>query len=343
MHYRASIYNSFYHKWKEEGYEFHVASNEYQDVDFPLRFVRHDLPFSTAKYAKLIRELKPDVVINFLHLKDKLIIPLTIYCRLKGIPMIYWNHGVNLKDADNKWKNLIFHFIHSISNAIILYTPDQLKYILRRNLKKTFIAFNTLSFESSDVFRHSLRRPKEIKAQYGIKEKYVLLYISRILPYKGLDILLPLFANLKDLALVIVGEGINDNQMQIVESTPNYYYLGEKYGKDVDEIYSIGDMFSTPGHIGLALNQAMYWGLPVLVLNRKHAPEIYYMKNGENGFVLNNSEELRDKVLELCDNPTLLAKISANARKTYETKMSLDNMYEGFLKAINYVKKREHA
>ena len=54
-----------------------------------------------------------------------------------------------IKDPDNKVKNLIFHLIHDISSAIILYSPAQKKYIPHRDLKKTFIAYNTLSFSNA--------------------------------------------------------------------------------------------------------------------------------------------------------------------------------------------------
>lgn len=337
MHYRSRIYNKFFDMFKELGYEFHVASNDFQKVDFPIRYIEHDAKFTTRNYIKLIKEIQPDVCINFLHLKDKLIIPLTFYCRWKKIPMIYWNHGINIKTPDAKIKNSIFHFIHTISNAIILYSPAQLKYLSKRNQKKTFIAKNTLDF--SDVNRKKLRTPDEVKAAYGIKESKVLLYISRILPYKGLDILLELFKDSTDTALVVVGGGISEQQQDIINSIPHYYYLGERYGKDVDEIYQIGDVFSTPGHIGLALNQAMYWGMPVVVLNRIHAPEIIYLKQGENGFIVNSEDELKSKILEICNNEDLHSRMSAAARHTYETEMQIENMFQGFIDAIRFVGK----
>ena len=339
MHYRIRIYNAFFDMWKQMGYEFHVVSNDYQKVDFDIRFIKHELPFGSIRYAKFINELNPEVVINFLHLKDKMIIPLTYYCKWKGIPMVYWNHGINLQDPDNKWKNAIFHYIHTISDAIILYTPDQLKYIARKNLKKTFIAYNTLSFDNSDKFRKIIPSKESIKNKYGIKEKYVLLYISRILPYKGVDLLIENFKNVKDLALVVVGGGINDRQINEINDTPNYYYLGEKYGDEVDEIYSIGDFFSTPGHIGLAINQAFYWGLPVFVLNRIHAPEIYYLKNGENGFMLDTMDDIKAKILHLMDHPNELLKISYASRNTYEKRMTINMMFDGFLRTITYLNK----
>lgn len=342
MHYRSRIYNAFFDRFQEIGYEFHVISNSYQPVDFPIRYIKHEKPFSITGYIYAIQTIKPEICINFLHLKDKLIIPLTLYCRLKGIPMIYWNHGINLKDPDNKLKNAIFHLIHHISSAIILYTPDQMKHIDRKDLYKTFIAYNTLSFESSDKFRASLPTKGEIKAKYGIKEKYVLLYISRILPYKGLDLLMNYFKDVGNMALVIVGPGISKKQQDIVNETSHYYYLGEKYGNEVDEIYSIGDIFSTPGHIGLAINQAFYWGLPILVLNRVHAPEIYYLEEGVNGFKFEHMEELKEKALYLCKHPEELERLSRAARLTYEQKMTLDKMFDGFNQAIEFVQRMNH-
>lgn len=337
MHYRSRIYNKFFDLFKALGYEFHVASNDYQNVDFPIRYIRHERSFSTSGYIKLIKEIKPDVCINFLHLKDKIIIPLTFYCRFKGIPMIYWNHGINIKTPDAKLKNSIFHFIHTISSAIILYSPAQLKYLSKKNQKKTFIAKNTLDF--SDVNKSTLRSPEEVKAAYGIKEKRVLLYISRILPYKGLDILLNNFKGFDDIALVVVGGGINEQQQATIDSTPNYYYLGEKYGSEVDEIYQMGDVFSTPGHIGLALNQAMFWGKPVVVLNRIHAPEIIYLKDGENGYIVDSEDQMKEKILELCRNDSLYANVSQSARATFEKEMQIENMFQGFIDAIHFVGK----
>ena len=41
-----------------------------------------------------------------------------------------------------------------------------------------------------------------------------------------------------------------------------------------------------PGHVGLAANQAFYWGLPLITEEGHHPPEIQYLKDGENGFMV---------------------------------------------------------
>ena len=80
--------------------------------------------------------------------------------------MIYWGHGINLRTPDAKIKNLIFRFIHTISDAIILYSTEQLKYVSTRNQKKTFIAKNTLSFEDTDL--KTLHPKEQVKEKYGV-------------------------------------------------------------------------------------------------------------------------------------------------------------------------------
>lgn len=334
MHYRSRIYNAFYDMFLEKGYEFHVVSNEYQHVDFPIRYKKHERSFSYSEYKGIISDIKPDVCISFLHLKDKIFLPVILYCRFKRIPIIYWGHGVNNSDSDNYLKNSLFKIIHSLCNALILYSPEQLKFVSKKNRKKTFIAKNTLDF--SDVDLSKLRIPSEVKKVYGIKEKKIVLYISRILPYKKLNVLLDILQSQKDVGLVVVGGGIDEQQRKIIDENDNFYYLGEKYGSAVDEIYQMGDVFSTPGHIGLALNQAMFWGKPVVLLKGNHAPEIIYLKNGYNGYVCDTEKELKQTILKLCSDDELLLRLSANARLTFEKEMGIENMFQGFMNAIDY-------
>ena len=83
----------------------------------------------------------------------------------------------------------------------------------------------------------------------------------------------------------------------------------------------------------------MFWGIPVVVLNRIHAPEIIYLKQGENGFIVNSATELKSKILEICNNEKLRERMSAAARRTYETEMQIENMFQGFIEAIHFVGK----
>ena len=332
FHYRMAIYDYFYEEFEKIGYEFHVLSNEYQDVEHECKFIKHEKKFSMVGYVEKVGNISPDVMISFLHLRDGLIFPLTVYCKYKRIPMIYWNHGVNLSKANSSIRKIIYKIIHGMSDAIILYTPNELRYISRKSQKKVFIAYNTLCFDGID--KESVLGKQEVKKRYSINEEKIILFISRILPYKELDVLLDNFREEYDIGLVVVGPGINDRQLGIINETPHYYYLGAKYGKEVDEIYNMGDIYSTPGHIGLALIQALFWGKPIVVLNNRHAPEIYYLDSGKNGYIVSSEQELKEKILFLLNNVDVYREFSQNAIKTISGPANIEKMFEGFCKAI---------
>ncbi|RHP64902.1 glycosyltransferase [Faecalibacterium sp. OF03-6AC] len=337
LHYREKIYNYFFDKFRERGYDFQVLSNRFQNVNYDLKFVHYEIPFSAKQYIAKIKEIKPQYVILFLHLKDKVMLPIIGYCKVNRIPVIYWNHGINIKTPNDKVKNAIFHFIHNQCDALITYTPDMRKYFSEKNQKKLFVAYNTLNF--TDIDKETVPDKEITKKKYGISENKVILYISRMMPYKRVDLLMDAFADLEDIAVVMVGPGFSKEQQKKVDSHQNLYYLGEKYGSDVNEVYKMGDVFSTPGHIGLAMNEALFWGLPVVLLEGTHAPEIYYMKNGTTGYLAKDEEDFKKYMVDLLHDEERLSKMSKACLEVYDKEVSIDRMFQGFKDAIEYCKK----
>ena len=74
MHYRVSVYNYFWKRFREEGWDFEVIAEAMQPQNqIPLSFRFEEVPFKFAPYRQAIRRRKPDAVILFLHLKDRLL------------------------------------------------------------------------------------------------------------------------------------------------------------------------------------------------------------------------------------------------------------------------------
>lgn len=115
--------------------------------------------------------------------------------------------------------------------------------------------------------------------------------------------------------------------------------LQKKNGSDVNEVYKMGDVFSTPGHIGLAMNEALFWGLPVVLLEGTHAPEIYYMKNGTTGYLAKDEEDFKKYMVDLLHDEERLSKMSKACLEVYDKEVSIDRMFQGFKDAIEYCKK----
>ena len=336
--YRAHIYADFIELFKNEGIDFKVViSTKWKQENFGMP--ESNITFVGSSFYNLNKYLNdenPDVIINFLHPTNKSIWFLYLYTSLKKIPNIYWNHGVNLQDPNNKIKLIIYRFLHRVSSAILLYTENELKYIDKKHHSKTFYANNTINFKKIPDIKQSIT---SIKSEYNLNfEKYVL-FVGRVLKRKKLDVLIEIFKSeqFKEYGLIIVGPGFaEENSIQISRSN-NISYLGAIYDDlEVNKIFKASDVFCIPGANGLGINQAMFWGLPCLALNVLHSPEIIYLENEKNGFICNTNEDLKDKLFLMLQNNKLYNEFSQYAKEIIVEKADISVMFNGFKEAINF-------
>jgi hypothetical protein len=174
MHYRVSVYNYFWRHFQEQGWEFAVLANEMQRTNQnQCEFEFIERPFSFSTYKAEIKRFKPDVVILFLHMKDRILWPLIHWLKVSGIPIALWTKARNLDDVDNRIRNAFFDYLHFISNGLILYTESLKRFIPERQQRKIFIANNTINFEEFPPIPES---KEQIKRDLGIPfEKVVFL------------------------------------------------------------------------------------------------------------------------------------------------------------------------
>jgi len=337
MHYRVSVYNYFWRRYRENGWDFVVMSNELQRQNQnPCKFEFVERDFDFAAYRAEIRRLRPDVVILFLHLKDRILWPLIHWLKLSGIPVALWTKTRNLDDPDNWMRNVLFDYLHLISDGLILYTASLIRFIPERQQRKVFIANNTINFED---FPKVTESKEEIKQALSLPFKKVVLFVGRIgeeRNRKKVDHLIEIFRELdrSDVGLVIVGSGLSDEHRARM-NPENTRYLGgvhDQENREISRIFKMADVCSIPGHVGLGLNQAFYWGLPMVTEEGNQPPEIEYLRDGENGFIVpeDDTEALRDRLLSLLDNEQELRRMSTNARRDIRANASIEGMFDGF-------------
>jgi len=338
FHYRVSNYNYFTRRFGEEGWELIVRANELEKKNpFPLDFDFKQIPFSFIGYKREIEYIQPDVVIIFLHLKNLIIWPLIHWLKYRGIPVVYWNKGVNLEVSNPRLRNHFFYYIHSLSDAIILYTKNEINDVQKKNWHKTFIANNTINFDS---FPNILQTKDEIKHEFGIPFDKIVLFVGRMRPVKKVDHLIQVFNTIEDLSTgcVIVGDAMDYNLASMIKKD-NIIYLGEIHDPQnlrISKVFKMADLFCIPGDVGLGLNQAFYWGLPVVTEEGFQPPEIHYLTVGRNGFIVpeNDITELKNKILLLLRDDQLRAEFSSNARADILREGSVENMFRGFLDCV---------
>lgn len=344
MHYRVSVYNYFWRRFREQGWEFAVLSNELQRQNQNrCQFEFIERPFDFFAYRKEIRRLQPDVVILFLHLKDRILWPLIHWLKLSGIPVVLWTKTRNLDDPNNRLRNSLFDYLHYRSNGLILYTASLIRFIPERLRAKVFVANNTINFGDFPQIDES---KEEIKRDLDLPFQKIVLFAGRIgeeRNRKKVDHLIDIFRELDrtDVGLVIVGSGLNE-EFRVRMNPANTRYLGEVHdaeNRQISRIFKMADICSIPGHVGLGINQAFFWGLPMVTEQGNQPPEIEYLRDGENGFIVPEDDRnaLRDRLLFLLDNDEERQRMSANARRDILGHASIDGMFDGFLSCVSYV------
>lgn len=343
-HYRVSVYNYLHRRFLEQGWDFKVASNAMQrESKLRVNFDFREIEFKFGKYRQLINEIRPDVVILHLHLKYRIFWFLIHWLKLRGFPVVSWTKGANLDKPRSKWRQRVFNYTHRLSDALILYSEKQTACINRGNHHKIFPANNTVNFEDYPEV-HETR--EQIRAEFGIRFEKVVLFAGTMGiegERKKIDHLLQVFRELdrNDVGLVLVGGGMSEDRKARI-NPKNTLYLGEVHDAknlQISKVFKAADVFVVPGHVGLALNQAFYWGLPVVTEAGLQPPEIQYLQPGRNGFMVkeNDVSALKERMLYLLDNPAVRAEFSRHAREDILRDASIEGMFEGFKNAVGFV------
>jgi glycosyltransferase involved in cell wall biosynthesis len=113
-----------------------------------------------------------------------------------------------------------------------------------------------------------------LKTNYDTK-KVNLLFLSRLHPKKGLEILLEAILKLKNknIVLTIAGTGEDSYSKSLIELVKTYdienrvKFVGGVYGKDKWKLYNSSDCFVLPTHsenFGIVIAEALATGLPVI-------------------------------------------------------------------------------
>jgi glycosyltransferase involved in cell wall biosynthesis len=349
LHYRISLYNYFWRRFGEEGWEFSVLTNKlkHREAISP-KFAIEELPFRFGLYKKAIERIKPDAVILFLHMKDRVFWPLAHWLKLKGIPIAFWTKTRNLDAAGSKLRGAMFDYMMWLHDGLILYSAGLMANLSPAAQRKAFPASNTINFEDFPPVTESR---EEIKRQFKIPFEKVALFAGRMDVDGGrkrVDHLIEIFRDIGDrnAGLVIVGSGMKDQWRSRINPKTTMY-LGEVHdpeNRQISRLFKMADLFAIPGHVGLGLNQAFYFGLPVVTEEGNHPPEIVYLKPGRNGFMVaeNDLPALKSRIFELLDNDSLRAQFSRHAREDIMAEASTEGMFLGFRDCVNFIFKKKH-
>ena len=184
---------------------------------------------------------------------------------------------------------------------------------------------------------HSLQRSP------GYDKRPKVLFVGRIQSRKRIDNLLRACARLPETMhprLWIVGDGPSRRELQILAGQiyPSAEFPGEKRGSELKEYFSQADLFVLPGTGGLAVQEAMAYGLPVIVAEGDGTQDD--LVGPGNGWLIPADDEnaLSKTLVEALSDPTRLREMGAASFKIVQEKINVEHMVAVFVEAANLVK-----
>lgn len=218
---------------------------------------------------------------------------------------------------------------------------------------KLFVATNTLNTRKLLPIRDKLiaEGRENVKYRLGLKQKYYLSFIGRLQPRKKLPYLLDVYEILRtkyalDLGVLIIGKGDQELLKKQVASKglEKVHLLGALSDEKAGEYIFASDVMVIPGWLGLVVNYAFLFGLPIVSQwfgenLCGHGPEASYVKHGQTGWFAEAGDKtgMAKGILHILENwQTYSDQVSAYVDRY----LHIEHMLDGFTSAIAYAKKK---
>jgi glycosyltransferase involved in cell wall biosynthesis len=221
-------------------------------------------------------------------------------------------------------------FLRSL-DGMIAYSQRGANAYRAVGLAQVFVAYNAVSPKPQ-------KKPPERPAT--LTDKPTVLFVGRLQERKRIDMLLHACAALpKGIQpnLTIVGDGhaIAHLQSLAAEIYPAAVFTGAKHGSELIPYFAAADLFALPGTGGLAVQQAMTHGLPVIVAQGDGTQDDLVRPG--NGWQVPPDDQsafthtLRNALLDI----PRLRKMGAESYRIVSEEINLEAMVASFIAALN--------
>lgn len=168
--------------------------------------------------------------------------------------------------------------------------------------------------------------------------KKVILSIARVFPPKRADLFIEVARLLPQYGFVWIG-----NQREVTEFgelPTNCHFVGNM--PNAGAYCSQADLFMLPSNyegLPMVILEAMCFGKPVVASNVGGISEI--VRNGENGFALENEAKLfAEKIEYILENDDVYDSFSKKALEIFSDSLTVENMAQGYLQIYNSISKQ---
>ncbi len=169
-----------------------------------------------------------------------------------------------------------------------------------------------------------------------------IIFVGRLQARKHVDRLLRACRELKEPkpALVIVGDGPERPALKALarQVFPAAQFIGAKHGEELRPYFAAADLFVLPGTGGLAVQEAMAHGLPIIVARGDGTQDD--LVGESNGWQIppDDFPALVSALRAALSDPWRLRKMGAESYRIVSEEINLERMVEVFVQALDCVK-----
>lgn len=338
------------------------TSSDFQVVEVPIRRIRLlGIPvFWHVAQWQAVNRSRFDVAVLVWNVQYVHLIPSLVRARLTGVRVVLWGHGYSKQES---WfRRFPREVVARFADSLLFYDHHTAKDFISRHpwaSSRCYVAPNTI--DTTSILRckdRLLGTPAHDKdttdTLLNFRESRnllgpTLLYVSRFDPDNRVDLLVEavsrLVPQIPSLRLIIIGKGNPESdslctQIRQLGLDSHVIVKGAIYEEEeLAPWFCSANLFVYPSNIGLSLNHAMAYGLPVITSDalEKQNPEIHYLVHGKNGFLFRDGsvDGLVD-VIRLALDPEQQGRLSEGANQTMSF-WTLSRMVDGLRDSIHGV------
>jgi len=270
--------------------------------------------------------------------------------RHAGTGVVLWGHGYSLAErrTRRRYRNLLTQY----ADTVITYNRRAARDLAATAVPpRVFVAPNALGGRAIEAaIREWTTHPQQLRRfrdELGLRDEPVALHVSRLGNAGNLQVLIDTWRAVVALVpraqLLIVGDGpARDGLVSAVARAGlgrSVRSVGPVFGERAIAPYFLtARLLLHPVKIGLSLNHAMAYGVPVITFDdaARHSPEFEALEHRVNGLVAPHGDlrALAAEAARLLVDHDLAAGLGRRAMETMRARYSLDGMVAGFLAAV---------
>ncbi|MEM5807813.1 MAG: glycosyltransferase [Candidatus Aenigmatarchaeota archaeon] len=282
----------------------------------------------TLDLFNFLKTEKSDII--HVHLPNPLASIATLLSKKKNVVVTYHSDIIGKPLAFIA--NFFTENLLKKASTIIVQSPNysNSSKILQKYKNKTVVIPSCIDVKEYVITKKVKEKIKKLKSALDLRRKFVVLFVGRLAPYKGLEYLIKAFKKVSDkfgdkIKLLIVGEGDLKqrliNEVVKLKLEKNVKFIGYVKDDDLIAYYNLCDIFVLPSitrqeAFGLVQLEAMICGKPVISTNIESGVSFVNQHN-KTGLIVppKDPKSLAKAIITLFQNERMRKKFSRNCIK----------------------------